>query len=98
MFFQLWQREPSSTAYNSGFASVLQGSLDLGSLQMAALLVYERQFTLRTRFVMKDGEPVQTVLPLGSEEALRIRNIPAGSESLQHTAAGGCSVMPGKSL
>ena len=42
-FFQLWNRDPASTAYNSGFAMVLQGPLDVAALQAAAQLVFERQ-------------------------------------------------------
>jgi hypothetical protein len=95
MFFQLWQKDPISTAYNSGFVSVLSGALDLGALQMAALLVYERQQSLRTRFLMRGSEAVQTILPLDKVEALRVRNIAAGFGNLQLTADGGCSVAPG---
>ena len=41
--FQLWLRDPASSAYNSGFTAVLEGPLDLPALQTAAQLVVERQ-------------------------------------------------------
>ena len=41
--FQLWQRDPTSMAYNSGFTAMLEGPLDVAALQAAARLVFERQ-------------------------------------------------------
>lgn len=42
-FFQLWQLDPSSLAYNSGFMTVLNGHLHLPALQAAAQLLFDRQ-------------------------------------------------------
>ena len=41
--FQLWLRDPASSAYNSGFSALLEGPLDMPALQAAAQLVVERQ-------------------------------------------------------
>ena len=41
--FQLWLRDPASSAYNSGFTAVLEGPLDMAALQAAAQLVFVRQ-------------------------------------------------------
>ena len=41
--FRLWTRNPSSSAYNSGFSAVVQGDLNVAALQSAAQLVFERQ-------------------------------------------------------
>ena len=41
--FQLWLRDPASSAYNSGFSALLEEPLNMPALQAAAQLVVERQ-------------------------------------------------------
>ena len=42
-FYQLWESAPDSSAYNSGFTALLEGSLNVAALQAAVHTVYERQ-------------------------------------------------------
>ena len=42
-FYQLWERAPDSAAYNSGFAALLRGPVDVAALQIAARSLFERQ-------------------------------------------------------
>jgi amino acid adenylation domain-containing protein len=59
----LEQFEPGSGVHNLGSALVLSGHLDREALQRAFNAVIERHESLRTVFVMKDGEPRQQILP-----------------------------------
>ena len=47
-FYQLWEQNPASSAYNSGFFLCLEGGLDMNVLQAAAALLFERQQVHRT--------------------------------------------------
>ena len=42
-FYQLWERAPDSSAYNSGFAAMLRGPVDVAALQIAARSLFKRQ-------------------------------------------------------
>jgi hypothetical protein len=42
-FYQLWERAPDSSAYNSGFTAWIQGPIRLHALQAAARMVLKRQ-------------------------------------------------------
>ncbi len=46
--FQLWERAPDSSAYNSGFTSVLRGPLDTAALQAATRMLFDRQQVWRS--------------------------------------------------
>jgi amino acid adenylation domain-containing protein len=63
---RLWfidQLEKSSTEYNLPVALRLRGNLDRPALQRALETIVQRHEVLRTRFVKKNGSPVQVVLP-----------------------------------
>jgi amino acid adenylation domain-containing protein len=63
---RLWliqQLEPQSVAYNIPGALRLRGRLDVTALQGALDGVIARHESLRTRFVMAEGEPVQMISP-----------------------------------
>ncbi len=49
-FFQLWQANPSSTAYNAGFVTVLAGGLDARMLQNAVHLLFNQQEVTTLQF------------------------------------------------
>ncbi|MFZ2178670.1 MAG: amino acid adenylation domain-containing protein, partial [Rhodococcus sp. (in: high G+C Gram-positive bacteria)] len=57
------QFDVSSPAYNIALAVRLSGVLDEDAIQAAVADVMERHESLRTRFPMVDGEPLQVVLP-----------------------------------
>ena len=63
---RLWfidQLEKSSTEYNMPVALRLRGSLDRPALERTLRAIIQRHEVLRTRFVKKNGSPVQVVLP-----------------------------------
>ncbi|HWM91033.1 MAG TPA: amino acid adenylation domain-containing protein [Thermoanaerobaculia bacterium] len=63
---RLWfieQLNPGSAAYNIPFAGRLRGRLDSGILERSLLEVARRHEVLRTRFLLRDGKPVQVVDP-----------------------------------
>ncbi|MEW5929753.1 MAG: amino acid adenylation domain-containing protein [Gemmatimonadota bacterium] len=63
---RLWfldQLEPGNRVYNEVMSLRLAGDLDVAALEGALNAVVERHEALRTRFVERDGEPVQLVLP-----------------------------------
>nr|WP_249354685.1 non-ribosomal peptide synthetase [Rhodococcus sp. USK13] len=57
------QFDTSSPAYNIAMAFRLSGALDVDALRAAVADVVARHESLRTRFPMCDGEPVQVILP-----------------------------------
>ena len=67
----LWfleQMEPVSATYNNWRAFRLKGPLDHGALEKSVREIVRRHETLRTRFVVINEKPVQSILP--SFEAL----------------------------
>jgi amino acid adenylation domain-containing protein len=63
---RLWlldQLEPGSAAYNLASASRLRGELDPGLLALSLSEIARRHESLRTRFELRDGEPVQVIAP-----------------------------------
>jgi hypothetical protein len=64
---QLWlldQLRPDGHEYNIPLAFRLEGSLDVGALERAFGELIRRHESLRTRFVMQDGEAVQVIEPV----------------------------------
>jgi len=59
--WMLHQLDPSSAAYNMPLALWLDGALDHAPLLAALQRIAERHETLRTRFGLEAGEPVQLV-------------------------------------
>ncbi|MFN7141502.1 MAG: condensation domain-containing protein, partial [Limisphaerales bacterium] len=62
----LWfidQFEPNSSLYNIPHALKLKGSLDITALSKAVNFVVARHDSLRTRFIARDGKPMQEVCP-----------------------------------
>lgn len=96
-FYQLWNRDRSSTAYNSGFMVVLQGQLDPAALQAAMQLVFERQQSLRTRFLVDDsGVPMQRIAAVPSkEDCLQVEQPSSGFAGLDSMADGSFSLVEG---
>ena len=63
---RLWfieQLNPGSAAYNIPFAGRLRGRLDPGLLERSLHEVARRHEVLRSRFLLRDGQPVQVVDP-----------------------------------
>jgi amino acid adenylation domain-containing protein len=63
---RLWfldQLEPGSVAYNVPVGVRLQMALDVGALRVAVAGLIDRHESLRTRFGVVDGRPVQIVEP-----------------------------------
>lgn len=63
---RLWfidQLEKASTEYNLPVALRLKGNLDRLALKRALETIVQRHEVLRTRFVKKNGSPVQVILP-----------------------------------
>ncbi|HLM58539.1 MAG TPA: amino acid adenylation domain-containing protein [Pyrinomonadaceae bacterium] len=63
---RLWfleQYEPGGYAYNMPGAVRLSGTLDIAALRRSLDEVVSRHETLRTRFALVDGEPVQVIAP-----------------------------------
>lgn len=63
---QIWffdQLKPASYLYNIPLAMRLQGYLDIQELEARVNTIIERHETLRTRFVIRDGVPVQEIQP-----------------------------------
>ncbi|HEX3482537.1 MAG TPA: amino acid adenylation domain-containing protein [Kofleriaceae bacterium] len=61
---RLWvqtQLDDTSTAYNMRIALALHGALDVAALEAAVAALVRRHAVLRTRFVTRDGQPVQIV-------------------------------------
>ncbi len=61
----LHQLAPGSIAYNTMWSADVRGPLDTARLRQAFAAVVERHWVLRSTFHWRDGEPRQTVQPLG---------------------------------
>jgi Condensation domain len=94
-FYQLWNVDRTSAAYNSGFVMVLHGALDTAALQAAVQLVFERQQSLRTRFLLDEAEvPMQRVVAV-SQDLLHIEQPLFGFGDLVGVANGSTSLVEG---
>ena len=63
---RLWfldRLEPGSSTYNVSVALRLEGALDIDALERAVQELVRRHETLRTTYVVIDGQPHQEVLP-----------------------------------
>lgn len=58
----LYQLTPNNPFYNVPAAIRLSGNLDQTALERAFNCIVQRHATLRTRFVVRDGEPAQIIL------------------------------------
>lgn len=61
--FVLQQMDPSSTAYHLPAALLLPEGVDIGRLEESFASMVERHDSFRTGFEMKEGRPVQRILP-----------------------------------
>jgi len=97
---QIWvidQMAPGNPAYNLPYGYRLRGSLDLKALENSFNEIIRRHETLRTTFVVEDGEPLQII-----HEELKIRiqvtaldHLPADQrESTVQALASELSVQP----
>nr|WP_295869891.1 non-ribosomal peptide synthetase [uncultured Chitinophaga sp.] len=59
----LYQYDKASIAYNGGIVVKLEGVPDKQAIERALQMLVARHEILRTAFVVKDGAPVQRVLP-----------------------------------
>jgi tyrocidine synthetase-3 len=69
---RLWltaQMEGSSGRYNMPGAYVIEGEVDEAALRRAVAAILERHEALRTRFVVRDGEPRQVIDPPEAPDA-----------------------------
>jgi amino acid adenylation domain-containing protein len=79
---RLWffdQYEPNSSAYNIPSALRLRGVLNVSALEQSLNEIVKRHESLRTQFVVLEGDPVQ-VISLSLDHALRVidlREIPS---------------------
>ena len=60
-FWLIHQLEPDSAAYNIPSALRLRGELDISSLSQSLQQIVNRHEVLRTRFEVRDGQPVQII-------------------------------------
>ena len=76
---RLWfldQVDPGSSIYNVPAAVSLSGRLDVAALQRTFDEIFRRHAVLRTRFVNRDGSPVQLVAP-AAELAMPVTDLGA---------------------
>jgi len=59
----LQQLEPANTAYNIPLVFFLGGDVQIEALRNSFNFIVQRHPVLRTVFTMKDGQPIQQVLP-----------------------------------
>ncbi|MEA2174837.1 MAG: hypothetical protein QOD00_2429 [Blastocatellia bacterium] len=85
---RLWflnQLEPLSPFYNIPVALHLKGRLDVASLRQCLDEIMRRHETLRTRFVLLEGRPVQMVEPEGQARLkfIDLMDLPAASRLVE---------------
>jgi hypothetical protein len=83
---ELWflhQLAPESPLYNAPVVWRLTGSIDPVKIAAAVSRLVERHEILRTRFVERDGQPVQIVEP-PAPTRLRVRHLPGGANSVDY--------------
>jgi amino acid adenylation domain-containing protein len=71
---RLWflqQLDPAATAYNLQWAIRMRGTLDTAALERSITEIITRHEVLRTSFVWRDGELVQTVRPAAAGPLVR---------------------------
>ena len=61
--YALYQFDNQSTAYNISQVMVIEGDLDVERFETIFKILINRHETLRTSFVVRDGEPVQQIHP-----------------------------------
>jgi amino acid adenylation domain-containing protein len=87
----LWyiqQLAPASPAYNVPFALSLTGPLDEAALGRALAELVERHESLRTRFPLQDGAPVQVIEPpFAPLETLDLRATPEPERAAETSCA-----------
>ncbi|MFG1797761.1 amino acid adenylation domain-containing protein [Nocardia sp. NPDC049149] len=74
------QFDPSSSAYHIVHAFRLSGAIDIDTLRTAVRDVVGRQEALRTVFPIVDGEPVQSIVPLGDIDDVVTGPVAVGSD------------------
>jgi NRPS condensation-like uncharacterized protein len=78
---RLWfldQLEPDSAFYNVPLAIRLRGALNVTALERSVNEIVRRHEVLRTRFPLRDGQPVQVIEP---PEVIALSVLVVGSES-----------------
>ena len=73
----LYQWDPESTTYHLPLVLRLRGVLDRAALATALRAVLVRHESLRTRFVMSDGQPWQLIDPPPAAVELPVAELPA---------------------
>jgi non-ribosomal peptide synthetase component F/NRPS condensation-like uncharacterized protein len=69
--------DPTSAAYHISFPLRLRGALDVAALERALLALVGRHEALRTRFVERDGLPLQVIDPPPTGLALSVTELTA---------------------
>nr|WP_274518066.1 non-ribosomal peptide synthetase [Gordonia sp. KTR9] len=86
----LWsinQTDPTSPAYNVGLTLELDGRLDVPALTGAVGDLVARHESLRTRYPLHDGAPVQLIIPAADAvHALRIPLVDLAGDRLETTS------------
>ncbi len=84
---RLWfldQLEPGSPLYNISQAVQLNGTLDVAALESSLNALIRRHESLRTCFVVKNGEPAQLILP-PTPIYLKLEDLSSLSEELRRS-------------
>lgn len=55
--------QPGNAALNVSMRREIRGKVDTGNIEQALRVIIQRHEILRTRFISRDGEPMQEVLP-----------------------------------
>jgi len=79
----LQRLDPSSVAYNETFIARRQGALNLAALEESFVHTFERHETLRTRFELSGGEPVQRITS-SARVPIRVVDATALSDDVRH--------------